>query len=110
MQVMPPSAAQSRGTAPRVPGPRPQAVVLLAILAIVACVAGSPRAASSQVVGQEMVPGRLALFLDCNFCNESFIRQEMTYVDYVRDREVASVHVLVTQQEAGAGGEARPST
>jgi hypothetical protein len=30
----------------------------------------------------------------------------MTYVDYVRDREVADVHVLVTRQNTGAGGEA----
>lgn len=48
----------------------------------------------------------MAVFLDCGFCDQSFIRQEMTYVDYVRDREVADVHVLVTRQGTGAGGEA----
>jgi len=53
------------------------------------------------------MPARLAIFLDCDFCDENFIRQEMTYVDHVRDREVAVVHVLVTQQETGAGGEAQ---
>ena len=51
-------------------------------------------------------PERLAVFLDCGFCDETFIRQEMTYVDYVRDREVAHVHVLVTGENTGAGGEA----
>lgn len=53
------------------------------------------------------MPERLAIFLDCGFCDEDFIRQEMAYVDYVRDREVADVHVLVTQQNTGAGGEAQ---
>jgi hypothetical protein len=43
------------------------------------------------------MPERLAVFLDCGFSDETFIRQEMTYVDYVRDRQVADVHVLVTQ-------------
>jgi hypothetical protein len=65
----------------------------------------SPEPATSQVAGQ--MPERLAIFLDCGFCDEAFIRQEMTYVDYVRDREVADVHVLVTQESTGAGGEAQ---
>jgi hypothetical protein len=63
--------------------------------------------ARAQVVGNTQAPERLAIFLDCGFCDETFIRQEMTYVDYVRDREVADVHVLVTQQRTGAGGTAR---
>ncbi len=52
-------------------------------------------------------PTRLALFLDCDFCDETFIRQEMPYLDHVRDREVADVHVLVTREDTGSGGEAR---
>lgn len=48
---------------------------------------------------------RLALFLDCGFCDETFIRQETPYLDHVRDREVADVHVLVTRERTGAGGE-----
>ncbi|MGI9627897.1 MAG: hypothetical protein ACR2QM_13755 [Longimicrobiales bacterium] len=75
-------------------------------LTVLALLAGSARPAASQDVATEM-PARLALFLDCDFCDESFIRQEVTYVDHVRDREVAGVHVLVTQQETAAGGEAQ---
>lgn len=52
-------------------------------------------------------PTRLALFLDCDFCDETFIRQEMPYLDHVRDREVADVHVLVTREGTGSGGDAR---
>lgn len=36
-----------------------------------------------------------------------FIRQEMPYVDHVRDREVADVHVLVTFEQTGSGGWSR---
>lgn len=61
---------------------------------------------AAQEAGQG-TPGRIALFLDCDFCDESFIRQELPYVDHVRDREVADVHVLVTRESTGSGGEAR---
>lgn len=67
-------------------------------------------AAVSTVAAQETgegTPGRIALFLDCNFCDETFIRQELPYVDHVRDREVADVHVLVTRESTGSGGEAQ---
>lgn len=89
------------------PGPPGRRAWRAALLAAVACLAGDPRPASAQLPTGEAVPDRLALFLDCNACDETFIRQEMTYVDYVRDREVADIHVLVTQQGTGAGGEAQ---
>jgi hypothetical protein len=49
----------------------------------------------------------MPVFLDCRtFCDDSFIRTEIDWVNWVRDRTVADVHVLVTSQDAGAGGEA----
>jgi len=88
-------------------GPPGVPVRQIVLLAIILSLAGIPGHASSQLPAQEAVPDRLALFLDCNFCDETFIRQEMTYVDYVRDREVADIHILVTQQRTGAGGQAQ---
>lgn len=67
-------------------------------------VVGDSRAAAQE--GPAM-PERLAVFMDCGFCDETFLRQEMDYVDWVLDREVADVHVLVTQQSTGAGGQAQ---
>ena len=49
----------------------------------------------------------VTVFLDCRTdCDEDFIRTEITYVNWVRDRTVADVHLLITSQSAGAGGEA----
>ena len=73
------------------------AVVLLALVG-----APAPAVAQAPAALQE----RLAIFLDCDGCDETFLRQEMEYLDWVRDREVADVHVLVTDQDTGAGGEA----
>jgi hypothetical protein len=45
------------------------------------------------------------VFLDCGFpCDEDFLRVEITYVNWVRDRAVADVHVLVTTQPTGGSG------
>jgi hypothetical protein len=76
------------------------------VAACLAVLVWTAQPAASQDVGAIERPERLAVFLDCGFCDQTFIRQEMTYVDYVRDREVAHVHVLVTRQNTGAGGQA----
>ena len=45
------------------------------------------------------------VFLDCNRCDDDYVRKEVTFVDYVRNREDADVHVLVTTQDTGGGGQ-----
>ncbi len=44
------------------------------------------------------------VFIDCHGCDRDFFREEITYVNYVRDRKEANVHVLVTDQSTGSGG------
>lgn len=49
----------------------------------------------------------LRVFLDCSFsCDFDFLRTEIAFVDWVRDRQDAGVHVLVSTQATGAGGTA----
>jgi hypothetical protein len=104
MDLMPPSRASSR---PELTGGASRHALAVACLTMLAWLAGSPQPVASQAAGAMEMPERLAVFLDCGFCNETFIRQEMSYVDYVRDREVADVHILVTEESTGAGGEAQ---
>jgi hypothetical protein len=49
--------------------------------------------------------GSLRVFLDCDFCDFDYIRRTIEFVDWVRDRNDAQVHVLVTRQSTGAGGD-----
>ncbi len=44
------------------------------------------------------------VFLDCGTCDLEYIKTEITFVNYVRDRKEADVHVLVTTQATGSGG------
>ena len=48
----------------------------------------------------------LRVFLDCRTggCDQEFFRTELAWIDHVRDRKDADVHVLVTAQGTGGGG------
>lgn len=44
------------------------------------------------------------VFLDCQFgCPQDYLRTEIPWVDYVRGREDADVHLLISRQGAAAG-------
>ncbi len=46
------------------------------------------------------------VFLDCRrTCDESFVRDEIQFVNYVRTNEDADVHVLITRQQTGSEGQ-----
>lgn len=45
------------------------------------------------------------VFLDCQTrCYSTFIRQEITFVNYLQDRTKADVYILITSQTTGSGG------
>ncbi len=47
----------------------------------------------------------LRVFLDCTrYCDTDYIRTEIPWVDYMRDRADAQLQVLVTQEATGGGG------
>ncbi|HEU4587930.1 MAG TPA: insulinase family protein [Gemmatimonadales bacterium] len=56
-----------------------------------------PEEASADLVGAPRV------FLDCLLCPLTRVLQEIPFVQWVRDRNDADLHVLVTQQPTGAG-------
>jgi hypothetical protein len=79
---------------------------------------GGPQSGESQNQGgeqeqeqaqeqQEEETAGLLVFLDCppRTCDLDYLRREITFVNYVRDREDAQIHVLLTRQFAGAGQE-----
>lgn len=49
---------------------------------------------------------RLRVFLDCQNvnCDFDFVRTEIRFVDWVRNRQDAGIHLLVTSQTTGGGG------
>jgi len=64
-----------------------------------ALIAGPPTPGTAQSHGDNA-----NIFLDCDRCDFSYIRREVPFVNWVRDREDAIVHVLVTDSRTAAGG------
>jgi hypothetical protein len=44
------------------------------------------------------------IYIDCNLCDQDYIRTEIPFVNYVRDRKEADIHVLITEMYTGSGG------
>jgi len=72
-------------------------LLTLNLLFIVACI---------QVRSQQTYPDRLRVFIDCHAdCDMTYIRSEINIVDFLLDRQAADVHVLITDQNTGSGGD-----
>jgi hypothetical protein len=44
------------------------------------------------------------VYIDCDACDIAFIKTEITFVNYVRDRKEAQVHVLITTDRTASRG------
>ncbi|HMA62078.1 MAG TPA: hypothetical protein VKP78_05450 [bacterium] len=48
--------------------------------------------------------GAPKVFLDCNFCDFDYLRTNVDFVNYVRERKEAGIYVMVSSQHTGSGG------
>ena len=46
----------------------------------------------------------LDVFIDCEDCDMLYMKEEFKFINYVRDKEVAQIHVFVTDIRTGSGG------
>ena len=53
---------------------------------------------------QENDNEELKIFLDCDACDNTYIRQNLENVQFVRDQNFADVHIFFTTQRNGSGG------
>lgn len=44
------------------------------------------------------------IFIDCAHCDMNYIREEIPYVNYVRDVKEAQIYILETRETTGSGG------
>ena len=72
----------------------------------IVCLSLAQSSYSQQDSTQDIQSKAPRVFLDCGHqCDQDYIRTEITFVNYVRDPNQADVHVLVTTQQTGAGGQ-----
>ena len=82
-------------------------MLLVATLAVpVVLPAQDERPAPLPVTASPDTTESLRLFLDCSAsgCDFDYLRTELTWVNYVRDRTAAQVHVIATSLGTGSGG------
>ncbi len=56
-------------------------------------------------VSDTLRKGAPKVFIDCQSCDMNFTRVQIPFINYVRDVKEAQVFILVTDQDAGNGGE-----
>ena len=81
---------------------RPRAQSCRVLLAVLLCLTSVGARAGQTPAG--VSAAALRVFLDCGRCDFDHLRTEITFVNYVRDRRDAQVHVLVTTEGSGSGG------
>ena len=73
---------------------------LFIFLFFFASVTGQEVAADSSVQRED----GLRIFIDCARCDMNYIREEIPYVNYVRDVKEAQLYILETRETTGSGG------
>jgi hypothetical protein len=75
---------------------------ILLISTLLSITATSQDESSAQV---NLRKDAVKVFIDCSSCDMNYTRQEIPWVNYVRDVREAQVYVLVTRQNSGNGGD-----
>ncbi|MCF8233076.1 MAG: hypothetical protein K9J27_12940 [Bacteroidales bacterium] len=63
--------------------------------------AGQPKDTIKEDTLKEQAPN---VYLDCWFCDKDHIKREIHYLNYVRDRKDADVHVMIASERTASGG------
>ena len=82
--------------------PGPYWVILAALMMVVAALPPGLSAQEDPTAGSDA----LRVFLECRGqgCDQRVLRTEIDWVNWVRDREDAQLHLFVTNEENGSGG------
>ncbi|MHB8093780.1 MAG: hypothetical protein ACYDH0_02450, partial [Candidatus Aminicenantales bacterium] len=80
-------------------------IPMIGLLALALLFSAAPsRAGDVEQTIDDLKKSAPRVFIDCPRCDINYIRTEIQFVNYVRDRAGADVHVLITQQDTGGGG------
>ena len=64
-----------------------------------------PAVKFAQELENKKVNRKLKIMIECSDCDIDYIRREIKYVDFMRDRKDADVHIITSDLNTGSGGE-----
>jgi hypothetical protein len=82
-------------------------IIILIIISTLGILSSAPllaQTAANQTDLDALKKTAVKVYIDCGSCDIEYIKNEITFVNYVRDRNEAHVHVLITTQSTGSGG------
>jgi uncharacterized membrane protein YgcG len=81
-------------------------VVAVCLFWVASAALPGARLLSAQQPGDEVRANALRVFLDCNAfpCDDDYFRTEIGFVNWVRDRTLSQVHLIITSSQTGGGG------
>lgn len=50
------------------------------------------------------VPTLPYVYVDCDFCDQTYLRRELDFLNHVRDQSDADIYILITSQRTASGG------
>lgn len=80
-------------------------IVLLLLMGLPSLNAQEPKNDEDSLYTERNFPKVPYVYLDCRRCDSDYIKTELTFVNYVRDPEMADIHVFLTEERIAAGGE-----
>ncbi len=82
-------------------------VALGCLLLLGLCLSVPPVHVAALQQGDEIRENALRVFLDCDTfrCDSDYFRTEIGFVNWVRDRTLSDVHLIITANETGGGGD-----
>jgi hypothetical protein len=79
------------------------ALLLLMLAALPAVAAGQVQPETDESPPPPVLEHAPLVYIDCNRCPETHIRNEVNFVNYVREATQAQVHIIITNQPTGGG-------
>lgn len=64
----------------------------------------APVANTQEVTPADSSSEPIRVFVDCDFCDDDYLRVETPWVAFVRDRTASDVYLLLTRLQTGGGG------
>jgi hypothetical protein len=79
-------------------------LAILFLIMILCFLTGSVTGQDTREVADTSRRAAVKVYLDCSSCDMNYTRQEIPFINYVRDVHEAQLFILVTDQESGSGG------